>query len=96
MELTRNTVQQIAGLARLTLSASEVEQLRNELQQILGYVDKLNALAIDDVPPTSYAVPVSCQQRPDRAEASGIEEAILTASPDHENGHFVVPRVIEP
>ena len=46
-------VRHVALLARLRLSADEETHLQADMSSMLGYVEKLNELNTDDVPPTA-------------------------------------------
>ena len=65
MELSEAEVRHVAALARLDLSDKEVESLAKDMNQILGYVAKLNELDTDDVEPTTHVVEMSTPYRDD-------------------------------
>ena len=54
--ITRDEVEHVARLARLSLAPDEKERMRRELDGILAYIDKLRALDIEGVEPTAHAV----------------------------------------
>ena len=88
-------VDHVARLARLELSAADKERMRNELDKILGYIDKLRALGTRDVLPTSHAVPVTNVMRDDVERPSLPVEDMLANAPDRYREMFRVPRIIE-
>ena len=95
MKITRKEVEHVAVLARLALGDKELDQLTGQMDQILGYVDKLNELDTEGIVPTAHAVPVENAFRDDVVKPSiGIEKALQNA-PDPANGCFRVPKVIE-
>ncbi len=95
MKISRKEVEHVAVLARLALKDEELDQLTGQMDQILGYVDKLNELDTDNIVPTAHAVPVENAFRDDVVKPSiGIEKALLNA-PDPANDCFRVPKVIE-
>lgn len=95
MSITDKDVQHIAKLARLKVADSETEKLAEELDSILGYIQKLGELDTDGVEPTSHVLDLYSVTREDEVKPSlGVERALLNA-PDAEHGHFKVPRVIE-
>ena len=57
MKINRAQVEQVARLARLALEADELDALTGQMDAILGYVEKLNALDTDGIVPTAHAVP---------------------------------------
>jgi aspartyl-tRNA(Asn)/glutamyl-tRNA(Gln) amidotransferase subunit C len=95
MKITREEVAHVAKLARLALSAEEVDTFTGQMDGILAYVDKLNELNTDDIVPTSHAVPVENAFREDVVRPSiGVDNALANA-PDRVEGFFRVPKVIE-
>ena len=95
MKISRKEVEHVAVLARMALSDQELDQLTGQMDQILGYVDKLNELDTEGIVPTAHAVPVENAFRDDEVKPSiGIEKALKNA-PDPVNDCFRVPKVIE-
>ncbi len=95
MRITREQVQHVATLARLSLSEDEVATFTGQMGDILAYVEKLNELNTDGIVPTSHAVPMENAFRDDVVRPSiGVENALANA-PDRVEGFFRVPKVIE-
>ena len=94
MKITPEEVSHVAGLARLHLSPSEVEEMARHLDDILSYVAKLNELDTAGVKPTTHAISIVNAFREDEVKPSLDREKSLANGP-HQNGEaFVVPRVI--
>ena len=95
MKIARQEVEHVAVLARLALDDAELDQLTGEMNQILGYVDKLNELDTEGIIPTAHAVPVENAFREDVVRPSiGLEKALMNA-PEVANNCFRVPKIIE-
>jgi aspartyl-tRNA(Asn)/glutamyl-tRNA(Gln) amidotransferase subunit C len=98
MPITQTEVEKIADLANLELTAEEKLLFSNQLAAIVEYVDQLNELDTSVVKPWQHRsageVAVSYAAREDAVEPSLGQEAALDQSPDHDEGHFLVPRVI--
>ncbi len=88
-------IEKVARLARLELSEEEKVTFGNQLEQILTYMEQLNRLDTTGVEPTSHAIPVHNVFREDETRPSFSQEEVLSISPDQEDGHFKVPRIIE-
>lgn len=88
-------VEHVARLARLELSADEKERMGRELDGILAYIDKLRAVDVSGVEPTSHAVPVTNVMRDDELEPSFPREDMLANAPDRNGDLFRVPRILE-
>ena len=88
-------IEKVARLARLELSEEERETFGNQMEQILTYMEQLNRLDTTGVEPTSHAIPINNVFREDEVRPSITQEEVLAISPDEEDGHFKVPRIIE-
>jgi aspartyl-tRNA(Asn)/glutamyl-tRNA(Gln) amidotransferase subunit C len=95
MELSEAEVRNVATLARLDLSDSEVASLAKDMNQILSYVAKLSELNTDDVEPTSHVIEMSTPYRDDEVTRTPCPDDALANAPKSENNHFVVPSIIE-
>ena len=93
--ITREDVLHIARLARLELSESELETMRAQLDSILTYIDRLKALDVTGVEPTSHAVPLVNVMRDDEVVPCLPPEEMLRNAPDRVGEFFRVPRIIE-
>jgi len=70
MTLTIDEVKNIAKLARLHLTDTEIEQYKEQLSSILDYVAKLQEVNTDDVPELQHALGISNVFRDDVEEQS--------------------------
>ncbi len=93
--IRREDVEHVARLARLHLSDDEKERMRVQLDAILAYIDKLTALDIEGVEPTSHAVPLVNVMRDDEPAPSMPQHDALANAPDRSGEFFRVPRIIE-
>ena len=94
MRITPEEVEHVAHLARLYLSAEEVEAYTKQLGEILDYVAELQELDTKDVAPMSHALSLVNAMRDDKVEGSLPNEEALANGPETEEGAFVVPRII--
>lgn len=95
MNITIADVEHVARLARLDLSAAEKKLFAEQMDTILGYVEKLKGLNTDGILPTSHAVPMENAFRADQTCPSiGVEKALANA-PDKLASFYRVPKVIE-
>jgi aspartyl-tRNA(Asn)/glutamyl-tRNA(Gln) amidotransferase subunit C len=89
--IDRDQVLHVARLARLRLSEEEIERMASELSGILEHVDRISALDLDDVQPTSHVVALENVLRPDEPEPSLPRDVALANAPDAHDGAFRVP-----
>lgn len=93
--ITKSDVQKIASLARIHLTDAELDQLTGNLGNILGYVEKLKELDVNNVEPTSHAMPIQNVYREDVVKPSLSQSEALSIAPQKEAGAFKVPQIIE-
>ena len=94
-KISLKEVEDVARLARLELSDADKERMRRELDGILSYIDKLRALDIEGVEPTSHAVPMTNVMREDVPRPSFPPADMLANAPDRSGEFFRVPKIIE-
>jgi aspartyl-tRNA(Asn)/glutamyl-tRNA(Gln) amidotransferase subunit C len=98
MPITQIEVEKIAELAHLELTAEEKHSFSVQLAAIVEYIDQLNELDTSTVNPWQQrgagGVINSDATREDVVEPSLGQEKALDQAPDHDDGHFLVPRVI--
>ena len=95
MKIARQEVEHVAVLARLALNETELDQVTDQMNQMLGYVEKLNELNTDGIVPTAHAVPVENAFRDDTIRPSIGTEKALQNAPEAANNCFRVPKIIE-
>lgn len=94
VKISREDVQHVAKLARLSFSNEDIELFTNQLNQILTYMDKLNELDTAHVEPTHHALAITNAFREDAIRPSVSNEKSLANAPAKADGSFTVPRVI--
>lgn len=95
MQLTKETVQQIANLARLELTDEQITMYQEQLSAILGYAERLNELDLEGVPETTHAVPSQNVWRADQVEAILPREQALANAAQRSQGQFVIQAILE-
>jgi aspartyl-tRNA(Asn)/glutamyl-tRNA(Gln) amidotransferase subunit C len=95
MKLSREEVQRVAVLARLRLTPEEQSSLTEELDHILGYMDKLNQLDTADVDLFSHTANITNTLREDQVTNRPNADALLANAPDRDGTFFKVPKIIE-
>jgi len=88
-------VEYVASLARIGVSSDEAESLVSQLSKILGYIDKLKELNVDNVEPMRGPSLKNNIFREDEAKDCGVQEDILKNAPSREGNYFKIPKVIE-
>jgi aspartyl-tRNA(Asn)/glutamyl-tRNA(Gln) amidotransferase subunit C len=89
--IDREQVLHVARLSRLELSDDEVGRMAAELSTVLGHIEKISELSLDDVPPTSHVVEVPSALRPDVPAPCLPRDVVLAEAPAVQDGGFLVP-----
>ena len=84
------TVRHVARLARLHLDDEEARTMETEMSGILEHVDVIQALDLDDVPPTSHVLEFVNVMRDDVPRPSLSVEEALREAPEVVEGRFAV------
>jgi aspartyl-tRNA(Asn)/glutamyl-tRNA(Gln) amidotransferase subunit C len=96
MSLTRQDVEKIAHLARLSITAEELPVYVSALSSIVNFVDELSRMQIGDVEPMAHPLDGQHQRlRADTVTEGDHHEKYQANAPSVAAGLYVVPRVIE-
>jgi aspartyl-tRNA(Asn)/glutamyl-tRNA(Gln) amidotransferase subunit C len=95
MSVDKATVRRIAKLARLALEEERVEPMMNELNQIFAWVEQLQEVDVEGVPPMTSVVEQRLKMRDDVVTDGGNADALMANAPEGEDHFFVVPKVVE-
>ncbi|HPE03393.1 MAG TPA: Asp-tRNA(Asn)/Glu-tRNA(Gln) amidotransferase subunit GatC [Thauera sp.] len=95
MSLSNDQVGHIARLARIAVSASELEATRDKLNGIFGLIEQMQAVDTSGVEPMSHPQELATRLRPDLVTEADRREAFQKVAPQTEAGLYLVPKVIE-
>jgi len=93
-KITTSDVEHVAHLARLSFDANEIDAFTRQLNDIIEFVDMLDALDTSGVEPTTRALELLNVFRNDEVKPSLSVEQATANAPVAEDGAFVVPRII--
>lgn len=88
-------VDNVANLAKLSLSAEEKKSMKSELSAIIGFADKLAGIDTEGVEMTAHIVPISNVFREDEVTNEPNRDALLANAPTKEDGYMTVPKTFE-
>ncbi|MCI8386875.1 MAG: aspartate--tRNA ligase [Clostridiales bacterium] len=88
-------VENVANLARLSLTDKEKADMPKEMGAIIDFANQLSELDTENVPITAHVVPISNIFREDKATNEPDRDALLANAPTKADGYFTVPRVVE-
>lgn len=95
MSLDKTAVAKIARLARLKVDPDRQEAMTAELNNILKFVEELQAVSTGDVEPMTSVIPMKMRQRDDVVTDGGRVEAVLQNAPGRQGPFYTVPKVVE-
>ena len=95
MSIDKKTVEEVAHLARIKLQANELEKLSQQLHDILGFIDQLNTLDVENVKPASHILPISTVLREYKPHICLSPDMALDNAPSKDGNFFSVPKIIE-
>jgi len=95
MTIDDETVEKIAHLARLELSADEKQEMIKDMNKILGFMDKLNEIDTTGVEPLVYLTNEVNVLREDIVKQEITHEEALLNAPKHDKDFFLVAKVID-
>jgi aspartyl-tRNA(Asn)/glutamyl-tRNA(Gln) amidotransferase subunit C len=83
-----------AAQAQLELTPEEEDRLRIAVSQMLDYFSLMSEVDVDNLPPTTHALIRENALRPDTAERTNNQDALISRAPEHENNYIVIPNVL--
>ncbi len=93
MSLTKQEVEHIAKLARLSLTEEEKEKYSRQLSDILAYVEQLQKVDTAQVEPTSQVTGLLNVMREDEIVDSEIEKELIDCAPEKIDGFVKIPKI---
>lgn len=94
-KLDESQVRNVAKLSRLDLTEEETREFTDQLSAILDYVEKMNELDTENVPPLAHCLPINNVFRQDRVEDSLGAEKALANAPQRDGNFFKVPKILD-
>jgi aspartyl-tRNA(Asn)/glutamyl-tRNA(Gln) amidotransferase subunit C len=88
-------IEKLAHLSRLELKEVEKEEMKIELQKMIGFIDKLNELDTSGVEPLLHMSENVDIFRNDEVSGQISKEDVFKNAPSHDGSFFKVPKVIK-
>jgi aspartyl-tRNA(Asn)/glutamyl-tRNA(Gln) amidotransferase subunit C len=95
MSIDTSTAAKVAKLARIRVEEDQLPALAQEFNNILGFIEQLNEVNVDDVEPMTSVAPQRLKRREDVVTDGNQQAAVLRNAPDAREGFFAVPKVVE-
>jgi aspartyl-tRNA(Asn)/glutamyl-tRNA(Gln) amidotransferase subunit C len=95
MEVNDALVSKLSHLAKLDFNTAEKEEIKNDLQRMISFVEKLNELDTTGVEPLLHMSDEVNILREDEVKGSITRKEALKNAPQHDEQFFKVPKVIK-
>lgn len=93
--ISLDEVKRTADLARIAITDEEAEQFEAYLNSMTKYVDQLAEVDTEGVEPTIHVHQMTNVMRQDEPQKWTSQEEVLKNAPDHKDGQFRVPSILE-
>lgn len=94
MEVNDELIANLSNLARLEFDAAEKTQIREDLQRMIEFIERLDELDTTGVEPLLHLSPETDVLRDDIPGGSVSREEALSNAPATDGTYFKVPKVI--
>jgi aspartyl-tRNA(Asn)/glutamyl-tRNA(Gln) amidotransferase subunit C len=95
MQVDDKLIDHLAHLSRIEFDDNAKEEIKNDLNRILSFVDKLNELDTENVEPLIYMTEEFNVMREDEVKISITQQEALKNAPQRDSDYFKVPKVVE-
>lgn len=95
MKISEETVNHIAHLARLEFEGEKKDAIREDMDRIVDFMDKLQEVDTGDVEPLIYMTEEVNKLRDDNPVVSLSQEEVLKNAPKKDSDYFRIPKVLD-
>ena len=95
MEVTTQLIDNLAELARLQFSEAEKAEIKNDLQRMIAFVEKLQEVDTTGTEPLLHMTDAMNAFREDEVKGSMDKKVALANAPGAGTDYFKVPKVIK-
>lgn len=94
MEIKEDVVEHIAHLARLEFEGDKKAIIKEDLQRIISFIDKLQEVDTENVDPLVYMTTEINHLREDIQKVTITQEQALKNAPKKDSDYFRIPKVL--
>lgn len=95
MTLKPKQIHKLAKLAKLDIDDQAMDQISGQLDNIMQLIDQLQAADTAGVEPLSHPQDPNLRLREDTVTAGDRRDDFMQLTPNHQDGLYLVPKVIE-
>ena len=95
MDITEETIDHIAHLSRLRFEGAAKQAIRQDLNNIIGFMGKLSEMDTENVEPLVFMSDEVNVLRDDVPEVTLTHEEALRNAPKKDSDYFRIPKVLD-
>ena len=95
MKISLETVEHIAHLARLEFEGEKKIAIQQDMENIIGFMDKLSEIPTDNVEPLIFMTDEYNKLREDVAAVTITQDEGLKNAPKKDSDYFRIPKVLD-
>jgi len=95
MKITEETIDHIAHLSRLRFEGAAKDAIRQDLENIIGFMGKLEEVPTDIVEPLIFMSDEVNVLREDEPEVTITQVQALKNAPKKDSDYFRIPKVLD-
>ena len=95
MDVNDALIEKLAHLSRLEFAEEEKKEIKNDLEKMIGFIDKLNELDTTGVAPLLHMSENVNILRKDEVKGEIDKKDVFKNAPLHDDEFFKVPKVIK-
>lgn len=95
MDISNELIDKLSDLAKLDFEGEEKEKIKQDMNKILAFIDKLNELDTTGVEPLIFMSDAVNVLREDEVEQTITHEEALMNAPKKDSDYFRVPKFLD-
>lgn len=95
MEIKKEDVKHIADLSMLNLSEEEIEKYTADMEELVGFANKISELDTDNLAESAFALDAKNVFRKDEVRESFDRELLLSNAPNSNGEAYSLPSVMD-
>jgi len=95
MQITDEIIDHLAHLARLDFTGVQKEQIKSDLEKIIGFVDQLSEINTEGVEPLIFMTASQNVLREDISKETLSQNDALKNAAVHDTDYFKIPTVLK-
>tara|TARA_B110000014_G_C19597571_1_gene316921 strand:+ start:139 stop:432 length:294 start_codon:yes stop_codon:yes gene_type:complete len=94
MKITKQKIQDLAKLAKLSFSEKEAKNMFSDFRKILHFIEKLDKVNTDNIDPLTHIHENTNVYRKDIVVNSVFKNSMLKQAANHNSDYIKVPKII--